>query len=200
MMCFWTAVIGYSLEEIQIDLNIRFRDQHYIYAFRVGQFVPEYREESEQDQRGVTTFKSTKWLCLRPSVSYIHTDSNSSSVRVPMSLPRAVLDYQEVQFWIRYIISSKFATLSVIRCHIILLDGVIIIVRLDFVRSRGALNRRGQVTRICITELTIIGSDNGLSPGRRQTIIWTDSGILLIWTLGINFSEIFSEIDTFSFK
>ena len=34
MMCFWTAAIGYLLEEIQIDLNVRFMDQHY--AFGVG--------------------------------------------------------------------------------------------------------------------------------------------------------------------
>ena len=49
-------------------------------------------------------------------------------------------------------------------------------------------------------KLTIIGSDNGLSPGRRQAIIWTNAGILLIRTLGTNFSEILSEIHTFSFK
>ena len=51
-----------------------------------------------------------------------------------------------------------------------------------------------------LTHLTIIGSDNGLSPGRRQAIIWTNAGILLIWTLGRNFSEIISEIHAFSFK
>ena len=34
MMCFWTAAIGYLLKEIQIDHNVRFRDQHY--AFGVG--------------------------------------------------------------------------------------------------------------------------------------------------------------------
>ena len=38
--------------------------------------------------------------------------------------------------------------------------------------------------------LTIIGSNNGLSPGRHQAIIWTDAGILLIRTLGTSFSEI----------
>ena len=32
--------------------------------------------------------------------------------------------------------------------------------------------------------LTIIGSDNGLSPGRRQAITWTNAGILLIGPLG----------------
>ena len=30
---------------------------------------------------------------------------------------------------------------------------------------------------------TIIGSDNGLSPGRRQAIIWTNTGLLSIGTL-----------------
>ena len=53
---------------------------------------------------------------------------------------------------------------------------------------------------MCVGNLNIIGSDNGLSPGRRQAIIWTNAGILLIRTLGTNFSEILSKIATFSFK
>ena len=53
---------------------------------------------------------------------------------------------------------------------------------------------------ICVGKLTITGSDNGLSPGRRQAIIWTNDGILLIGPLGTNFSEILIEIHTFSFK
>ena len=57
-----------------------------------------------------------------------------------------------------------------------------------------------QVTHICVGNLTIIGSDNGLSPGRRQAITWTNVGILLIGPLGTNFSEILIEIHTFSFK
>ena len=37
---------------------------------------------------------------------------------------------------------------------------------------------------ICVGNLTIIGSDNGLLPGRRKNNIWTDAQILLIdWTL-----------------
>ena len=35
----------------------------------------------------------------------------------------------------------------------------------------------------------IIGSDNGLSPIRRQTIIWTNAGILLIGPLETNLRE-----------
>ena len=53
---------------------------------------------------------------------------------------------------------------------------------------------------ICVNKLTTIGSDNGLVPGRRQAIIWTNAGILLIGPLGTNFSEILIEIHTFSFK
>ena len=40
------------------------------------------------------------------------------------------------------------------------------------------------MTHIYVCKLTIIGSDNGLSPERRQAIIWTNAGILLIWTIG----------------
>ena len=63
-----------------------------------------------------------------------------------------------------------------------------------------ALTHWGRVTHICVGKLTIIGSDNGLSPGRRQAIIRTNAGILLIGTLGTNSSKILSEIRTFSFK
>ena len=53
---------------------------------------------------------------------------------------------------------------------------------------------------IFINQLTKIGSDNGLSPGRCQAIIWTNAGILLIGPLGTNFSENLSEIYTSSLK
>ena len=62
------------------------------------------------------------------------------------------------------------------------------------------LTHWGRLMHICVSKLTIIGSDNGLSPGRRQAIIWTNAGILLIRTSGTNFSEILNEILAFSFK
>ena len=62
------------------------------------------------------------------------------------------------------------------------------------------LTHWGRVTHICVGNLSIIGSDNGLSPGRRQAIIRTNAGILLIRPLGTNFSEISIEILLFSFK
>ena len=63
-----------------------------------------------------------------------------------------------------------------------------------------SLNHWGWVTHICISKLTVIGSDNGLSPGGRQAIIWTNAGILFVQTLGRNFSETLSQMHTFSFK
>ena len=56
------------------------------------------------------------------------------------------------------------------------------------------------MTHICVIKLAIIGSDNGLSPDRRQAIIWTNAGILLVGPLGTNFSEILIKIHAFSLK
>ena len=78
--------------------------------------------------------------------------------------------------------------------------------KLQFLKSdpehlgTNELTHWGRVTHICASNLTNIGSDNGLSPGRRQAIIWTNAGILLIGPLGTNFSEMLIEIHTFSFK
>ena len=78
-----------------------------------------------------------------------------------------------------------------------------------FVRSNGntssailkhTLTHWGRVMHICISQLTTIGSDNGVLPIRRQANIWTNAEILLTWTLGTNFIEILIAILTFSLK
>ena len=61
------------------------------------------------------------------------------------------------------------------------------------------LTHWSRVTRICVRKLTSIGSANGLSSDRRQAIIWTNGGMLLIGPLVANFSEILIEILAFSF-
>ena len=68
-----------------------------------------------------------------------------------------------------------------------------------FFRDTG-LTHWGRATHIWVGKLTIIGSDNGLSPERRQAIIWTNAGKLLIGPLGTNFSEILIEIQPFALK
>ena len=59
--------------------------------------------------------------------------------------------------------------------------------------NRHTLTHWGRVMHMCINKLTIIGSEIGLSPGRRQ---WTNDGILLIGTLGTKFNEILDKIHT----
>ena len=66
--------------------------------------------------------------------------------------------------------------------------------------TSSLLTHWGRVTHICVSKPTIIGSDNGFSPGRRQAIIWTNAGILSFGSLGTNFSEMIMEIHTFSFN
>ena len=63
-----------------------------------------------------------------------------------------------------------------------------------------ALTHWGRAKHIWFGKLTIVGSDNGLSPVRRQAIICTNAGILFIGPLRTSFSEILSEIHSFSFK
>ena len=62
------------------------------------------------------------------------------------------------------------------------------------------LTHWGHVTHICISKLIIIGSDNGLSLGCHQAIIWTNAVILSTEPLGTNFIEIWIKIESFSFR
>ena len=58
----------------------------------------------------------------------------------------------------------------------------------------SVLTRWGRVMHICVSKVTIIGSDYSLAPGRRQAIIWTNDRILLIRTFRTHFSEIVRKI------
>ena len=51
------------------------------------------------------------------------------------------------------------------------------------------LSHWGRVMHICVSKLTIIGSDNGLSPDRRQAITWNSAGILFVGHLWTNFDR-----------
>ena len=72
------------------------------------------------------------------------------------------------------------------------LDTTTLLVHLNSLRLSDAY--------ICVRELNIIGSGNGLSPGRRRASIWTSAGILSTWPSGTNFIEMSIEIHTFSLK
>ena len=66
--------------------------------------------------------------------------------------------------------------------------------------QKSWLTHWGWMTYIGASKVTITGSDNGLSPGWRQAMIWTNAGILLIGPLRTNFSGISIQIHTFSFQ
>ena len=50
----------------------------------------------------------------------------------------------------------------------------------DFYTDTLSLTDWGPVTHACVGNQTVIGSDNGLSPDRRQTITWTN---IVNWAL-----------------
>ena len=62
------------------------------------------------------------------------------------------------------------------------------------------LTHWGRVTHLYVGKLTMVCSDNGLAPSRRQAIICTNARILSIGPLGTNSSEILVGIQTFSSK
>ena len=84
--------------------------------------------------------------------------------------------------------------------HLSILPIIFILLELLNCQTRAKLTHWGRVTHICVSKLTIIGSDNDLSPGRRPPIIWTNAGMLLIEPLGRKFSEILIAIYPFLFK
>ena len=137
-------------------------------------------------------------LSTYPASQAVDNDVTTSSQACPDVLPFLALDLGSnvpVGF-----VSLRFAQS---RCHI--QDTYIYH---DLMEQQQSLNRTyhhwlthwGRVTLICVGNLTIIGSDNGLSPGRRQAIIWINARILLIGPLGTNFTEIAFAIQTFLVK
>ena len=75
---------------------------------------------------------------------------------------------------------------------------ILIKISLNFVPEH--LTHWGWVMHICIGNLTIIGSDNGLLSGRCQAIIWTNAGIWLTGPLRTKSNGILVQIKPFSFK
>ena len=67
-------------------------------------------------------------------------------------------------------------------------------------RQQLLSGEQSQLTSKWLSNLTIIGSDNGLSPERRQAITWTNAGLLSMGLLRTYFCEIWIGILSFSFK
>ena len=134
----------------------------------------------------VSFHKSENTLDNRHAREYITVSCNLLCKYIHLSL------FVPVSLWIKIrklglvdlLLRIKYDELANI-CHLVTIS---------------VLTHWGRVTHIWPLNSTIIGSDNGLSPGRRQAIIWNNTGILLIVHIGRNFSEILIEIHIFSFK
>ena len=138
-------------------------------------------------------------LMIAFSTIYLDTDQRTHQSSASLAFVRGI-HRRPVNSPHKWPVTRKmfpFDDVIMIVCHFHRPDGVI-------QNSRGYLawylTHWGRVTHICVSKLTIIDSDDGLSPGRRRTIIWTNAKILLLGPLGTNSSEILLEIHTFSFK
>ena len=109
------------------------------------------------------------------------------------ALPEPVLTKIYVTIWYHYRpqwVNFSFFTLCIYWCFL----------KCYYIDGTWWLSHWGRVTHLCVGNVTIINSDNGLSSGWYQAIIWTIAGIMLIGCLGTKFSEILIEICTYSLK
>ena len=99
--------------------------------------------------------------------------------------------YANINYWNR----QGHVYISILSILLVIFTKLAFIVSCQFINSLKLSD-----TYICACKLTIIGSDNGLSPVRCQAIIWIKAGILLIGPPGTNFNGILFKIHTFSLK
>ena len=102
---------------------------------------------------------------------------------------------KQQSFTVRYLIYIYYIYIKIWK---FLLD-FLISVRCQDNSHKNLVIHWGRVMHICVSKLAIIGSDNGLSPGRRQAITWTNADLLSIGPLETNFSEVGIEIQNLSF-
>ena len=126
---------------------------------------------------------SPNWLSLRCNSAQRNTRPPISS-EAPDEVTGAVFLPDNIHFSLHKVVAMQF----LVEHYCILTQ-----LPLKFVHW-------GRVVHICVNKLTIIGSDDVLSPGRRQDIIWTSASILIIGPLGTNFNKILIEIYAFLFK
>ena len=135
------------------------------------------------------------WLIM----TYCQSGSTLAQVSdVTKPLAEPTLTFHSEVLW--HTPESNFTMSNEVTKFCIMSVKIILLILQPHLPGAIELTHWGRVTHICVNKLTIFGSDDGLSPGRRQAIIWTNAAILLIWTFRTNLSEIFKEMHTFSLK
>ena len=92
---------------------------------------------------------------MAPPKLLLYQTKKGLASRVLMSVVCILL----VNIW--YMNDSSFGTISVRN----------MICLISWTDDEMVLTHWGRMTHICVSKLSILGSDNGLSPGRRQAII-----------------------------
>ena len=106
-----------------------------------------------------------------------------------------------ISCWCNSQVTSDFRQIRLkwLHCNVIYSCHVVMFVE-SKCKTSSSLTHWGRVTHICVGYLTTIGSDNGLSPDRRQAIIWTNARLLSIGPLRTYFNEYLIKIQQFPLK
>ena len=170
-----------------------------------------------------TKYQKSAWhvSCIvsadSPNIHSLHTNIHNNLLALEWNIVNNLVSVTSIILLTQYFWVQEVHTTGLFFINIIVKDVMISINNADQNNQRRhdlkelcywnhhqsnvtSLTHWGRVTHICVSKQTIIGSDNGLSPGRRQAIIWTNAGKLLFGPPGTNFSEILIEIHTFSLK
>ena len=138
-----------------------------------------------RDAHLVLFLHTERWPCMA-YINYAEWDAHSKPLSKMFSTPNTF-------------ISAKYL-------NILLVDVIPLVQRARLILCKwsalflSALTHWAKWRLYASINLTITGSDNGLSPGRRQVIIWINARTLLIGRLETNLNEISIEIYIFSFK
>ena len=120
-------------------------------------------------------------------IPYVDIDLSQQSLDLIMVCCLMAPSHYKKQCWL--IISGvlwnapegNFTGMLLLKISILNISLKIIILNLEpHLSGVNELTHWGWVMHICIGNLTIIGSANGLLPVRHQAIIWNNAGILLI--------------------
>ena len=125
-----------------------------------------------------------RWLC---ELCYMGIYNNNVHFNIKTVVPRLGFLTRKIR---RYRDGLKFIT------NILLL-----VVQHSYIKTTADISTHWSLTtHICVNKLDNHWFDNGLLPVRRQDIIWTNAGILVIGPTGTKFNETLIQIHTFSFK
>ena len=150
-----------------------------------------------------------KWLNKHSKRRWFQTPSRSSCddvtvMRCPTPNRRQGINNHQIR--IMCMLSLNLLYFIITRCNISRASIFLEISKdilndfLSLLIGSTILTHWGRLTHIYVENLTIICSDNGLSPGRCQAIIWIAAGLLSIGPLRTYFNEIWNKIQQFHWQ